>query len=108
QEYCSLSYHSWDTWIQVANLAVWDGLPEDVREVISRNMNEAGLAQRADIQSLATTLQADLEAKGMKFVTPDRDAFREALKAAGFYAEWRKAYGEEAWPALEIAVGALG
>ena len=108
QEYCSLTYHSWDTWIQVANQAVWDGIPADLQEIIARNMNAAGLLQRQDIQQLATTLQADLEAKGMKFVTPEREAFREALTAAGFYQEWRGVYGEEAWSALEAAAGKLG
>ncbi len=31
--------------------------------------------------------------------------FREALRKAGFYAEWKKKYGDEAWAILEKAVG---
>jgi TRAP-type transport system periplasmic protein len=30
------------------------------------------------------------------------------LKKAGFYAEWRGKYGEEAWHLLEKATGQLG
>jgi hypothetical protein len=30
------------------------------------------------------------------------------LKKAGFYAEWKAKYGEEAWALLEKAAGALG
>lgn len=108
QKYCSLTNHSWDTWIQVANLRAWEALPEELREVVSRSMNEAALLQREDIQNLEVALKAELEGKGMVFEMPDRDAFREALKDAGFYAEWRGVYGEEAWSALEKAVGGLG
>jgi len=108
QKYCSLTRHSWDTWIPVANLDIWKTIPEDLQEVISRNMNAAGLLQREDIQNMEATLKAELEAKGMTFVTPDRDAFLEALKTAKYYEHWRGVYGEEAWAALEKAVGPLG
>jgi hypothetical protein len=30
------------------------------------------------------------------------------LVAAGFYAEWKKRYGEEAWALLESTTGKLG
>ena len=33
------------------------------------------------------------------------DAFRDMLRKAGFYAEWKKKYGDEAWAILEKAVG---
>jgi hypothetical protein len=31
---------------------------------------------------------------------------RILLRAAGFYAEWKSKYGDEAWAALERATGA--
>ena len=34
-----------------------------------------------------------------------REEGREALRKAGFYAEWKKKYGDEAWAILEKAVG---
>jgi hypothetical protein len=37
----------------------------------------------------------------------DKPAFREALKTAGFHAEWKKKYGDEAWAILESEVGSL-
>ena len=33
------------------------------------------------------------------------NSFRDALRKAGFYAEWKKKYGDEAWGILEKAVG---
>ena len=33
--------------------------------------------------------------------------FRRKLRAAGFYAEWKNKYGDDAWRVLEGSVGAL-
>jgi len=33
--------------------------------------------------------------------------FRDKLRQAGFYAEWKGRYGEEAWELLEKAAGKL-
>ena len=52
-------------------------------------------------------LQAELTAKGMIFNTPDPVQFRAALVKAGFYAQWQKAYGAEAWAKLEQYTGPL-
>lgn len=43
----------------------------------------------------------------MVFNKPDIDAFRARLKSGGFYAQWRKTYGDVAWKALEQYTGAL-
>ena len=41
----------------------------------------------------------------MAFNDPDPAPFREALRKAGFYAEWKKKYGDEAWAILEEVRG---
>jgi hypothetical protein len=41
----------------------------------------------------------------MTFNDPDTAGFRDALRKAGFYAEWKKKYGDEAWAILEKAAG---
>ena len=43
--------------------------------------------------------------RAWQFNDPDPALFREALRKAGFYAEWKKKYGDEAWAILEKAVG---
>ena len=42
------------------------------------------------------------------FNTPDGKSFREALAKAGFYAEWRGKFGDEAMAKLEKYSGKLG
>ena len=37
----------------------------------------------------------------------DPAPFRDKLRAAGFYTEWKGKYGEEAWAILEKSVGKL-
>lgn len=105
QKYCSLTNHSWDGYHLVVNGRAWRGLPDDLKAIYTNAFNEAGLQQRADLAQLNQTLQADLAAKGMVFNTTEADSFREQLRKAGFYAEWKKKFGDEAWALLEASVG---
>jgi hypothetical protein len=43
----------------------------------------------------------------MKFNTVDPAPFRDKLRSAGFYDEWKKKFGDGAWSALEASVGSL-
>jgi hypothetical protein len=38
---------------------------------------------------------------------PDLAPFRDKLRSAGFYSEWKGKYGEEGWSILEKSVGKL-
>jgi tripartite ATP-independent transporter DctP family solute receptor len=107
QKYCSLTNHIWDGYWFIANGRMWEGLPEDLKTVVARGINEAGLAQREDIKKLNASVQSDLEGKGLLFNQPSADSFREQLRGAGFYKEWQGRFGNEAWTLLEQAVGKL-
>jgi len=107
QKYCSLTNHIWDGYWFIANGRMWEGLPEDLKTVVARGINEAGLAQREDIKKLNASVQSDLEAKGLQFNQPAADSFREQLRTAGFYKEWQGRFGNEAWSLLEQSVGKL-
>jgi hypothetical protein len=41
------------------------------------------------------------------FNQPDVTPFREKLRSAGFYAEWKGKYGDQAWALLEKSAGRL-
>jgi tripartite ATP-independent transporter DctP family solute receptor len=105
QKYCSLTNHSWDGYHLVINGRAWRGLPDDLKAIYTRAFNEAGLQQRADLAKLNTTLQDKLTASGMQFNAADAQSFREQLRKAGFYAEWKQKFGDEAWGLLEASVG---
>ena len=108
QSYCSLTNHMWDGFWFLANRRNWEALPEDIRQVVTKNINAAAVAERADVVKLNDTVQADLTAKGMKFNSVDPAPFRDKLKSAGFYSEWKGKYGDTAWTMLEAAAGSLG
>jgi tripartite ATP-independent transporter DctP family solute receptor len=107
QKYCSLTNHMWDGFWFLANRAAWERLPEEIRTIVAKNINEAGVKERDDVAKLNATLQQDLANKGLVFNKPDPAPFREKLRSAGFYTEWQKKYGDEAWAILEKAVGKL-
>jgi TRAP-type transport system periplasmic protein len=107
QKYCSLTNHMWDGFWFLANRRSWEKLPADVQAVVSRHVNAAGLQERADVAELNAGLRKDLAAKGMAFNQPDATAFRDQLRKAGFYGEWKAKYGDDAWSILERSVGTL-
>ena len=74
---------------------------------MARELNKSALEERADIAKLNGSVADDLKSKGLEFVEVDKPAFRAALKSAGFYADWKKKYGDEAWGILEAEVGTL-
>ncbi len=107
QKFCSLTNHMWDGFWFLANKRAWEKMPADVRAVVAKNINAAGLQQRADIAALNASLQKDLATKGLAFNQPNAAAFRDKLRAAGFYAEWKQKFGDEAWALLEKSTGKL-
>jgi TRAP-type transport system periplasmic protein len=107
QKYVSMTSHMWDGFWMLANKRSFSGLPADAQTVIARELNTSALNERADIASLNGSVADELKSKGLTFVEVDKPAFREALKSAGFYADWKKKYGDEAWGILETEVGVL-
>jgi tripartite ATP-independent transporter DctP family solute receptor len=105
QKYCSLTNHMWDGFWFLANQRAWERLPDDVRDVVAENINAAALKEREDVAMLNATLQQDLTDKGLIFNKLDPAPFRDKLRAAGFYTEWKNKYGEEAWSLLEKSIG---
>jgi TRAP-type C4-dicarboxylate transport system substrate-binding protein len=107
QKYCSLTNHMWDGFWFLANGKAWERLPEDLRTIVARHVNAAGLKERVDVAALNATLQKDLAANGLVFNQPKSDTFRDRMRKAGFYAEWKGKFGDEAWAILERSTGKL-
>jgi TRAP-type transport system periplasmic protein len=108
QKYCSMTNHMWDgTWL-VANRRTWERLPEKTRVIIDANFNAAAISERIDSEKLNEASIAELTKLGLVFNNPQRELFREKLRTAGFYVEWKGKYSEEAWSLLERTTGKLG
>ncbi|ABE39951.1 TRAP dicarboxylate transporter, DctP subunit [Rhodopseudomonas palustris BisB5] len=107
QKYCSLTNHMWDGFWFLANRRSWERLPVDVREIVARNINAAAVKEREDTAKLNATVREELAGKGLIFNQPTVTPFRDKLRSAGFYAEWKGKYGDQAWSLLEKSVGKL-
>lgn len=105
QKYCSMTNHMWDGFWLLGNRRAWGALPEDVQGVVAENFNAAAMKQREDIAQMNASLRGELEGNGFVFNDVDPKAFEDKLREAGFYAEWKKTYGDEAWAILEAAIG---
>src|SRR6201996_1715087 len=107
QKYCSLTNHMWDGFWFLMNRRAWAALSDDIKTIVAKNVNAAAVKEREDTEKLNASVKDELAAKGLVFNQPDIAPFREKLRSAGFYSEWKGKYGEEAWTILEKAVGKL-
>ena len=107
QKYCSMTNHMWDGFWFLANRRAWERLPADLRTIVAKNINAAAVKERVDTAKLNATVREELTAKGLIFNQPGVAPFRDKLRQAGFYAEWKGKYGEQAWELLEKSVGKL-
>lgn len=97
----------WDGFWFLANKRAWDRLPPELQTVVAKHINAAAMKERTDVAELNANLRKELAAKGMQVNQPDPAAFRDQLRKAGFYAEWKGKYGDEAWALLERNTGKL-
>ena len=71
-------------------------------------MTHTEILTRTEVESMNASLQSELQSKGLEFFKVKNDDFRERLVSSGFYKEWQKRYGDEAWSLLESTAGKLG
>ena len=107
QKYCSITNHMWDGFWFLANGKAWESMPPDLRAIVAAHVNAAGVNERADVAKLNASLQKDLTDKGLVFNQAKADTFRDKLRKAGFYEDWKGKYGNEAWALLEKYSGKL-
>ncbi|MGH7042284.1 MAG: TRAP transporter substrate-binding protein [Acetobacteraceae bacterium] len=107
QKYCSITNHVWDGYWFCCNARDWNRLPDDLKDIVARNLNASALQERADIARLDASMQAVLQKKGMIFNTAETESFRTGLRDGGYYKYWHKKLGDEAWQVLEKYTGKL-
>ncbi|KAF1046185.1 TRAP transporter substrate-binding protein [Xylophilus sp.] len=107
QKYCSLTAHTWDGHFIFGNAKKLRALPKEVQDLLATHLQAAALKQREDIARLNRDAESTLAKAGVVFNRPDTAPFRELLRSAGFYTEWKGKFGDEAWAKLEKYAGRL-
>ena len=105
-KYVSMTNHMWSGFNLMAHLATWQRLPDDIKNVVARNVTAHVHQQRLDQATLNASLRQDLARRGLLFNEVDQAAFRARL--AGVYSTWRERFGARCWSLLEAEVGKLG
>ena len=106
--HASLTDHQWSGFNLLANLEFWKRLPESMREVVLRATAKHVAAQRAHADACNRSLVTAFPARGLAVHRVDREPFRAALAAAGFFSDWKARLGAGAWARLVAAAPALG
>jgi tripartite ATP-independent transporter DctP family solute receptor len=105
-KYVSMTNHMWSGFNQMAHLATWRGLLEDIKDVITRNVTTYVRQQRIDQGNVNASLRDRFAAAGLVFNEVDQAPFRARL--ANVYATWKDKLGSKCWTLLEAEVGKLG
>ena len=108
QKYCSITNHLWAGHWTLMSRHAWTRLPNDVKAVLTKHINQAALDERVDLLKLEGEGRKLLTDKGMIFNDPDHEAFYAALKKTSYYADCRARFSKEAWDTLEKYAGNLG
>jgi TRAP-type transport system periplasmic protein len=83
-------------------------LPSQLQEVVVRNTKTHVAQQRAFVRAANANLEQTLRQHGMLVNTVELESFRERLRGANFYRNWRQSIGDEAWALMEAKVGKVG
>ena len=108
QKYCSMTNHMWDGFWFLANPTAFEKLPHKIQTIVQEEINQAAMEERLAVAKLNGSLQSTLTKQGIIFNDTNPQQFREVLIRAGFYTEWEKNFGPQAWSLLESSVGKLG
>jgi tripartite ATP-independent transporter DctP family solute receptor len=104
-KYVSMTNHMWSGFNLLAHLPTWRRLPDDLRQVIERNVTRFVRLQRQDQETMNAGLAGDLARRGLVFNGVDPAPFRRQL--AGFYRTWKTELGAKCWALLEAESGSL-
>jgi tripartite ATP-independent transporter DctP family solute receptor len=105
-KYVSLTNHMWSGFNAMAHPATWKALPEDIKDVIERNVTKYVRQQRQEQAAVNAELRNDFVKRGLVFNDVDQSAFRAKLPAV--YAVWKEKLGSKCWSLVEAEVGKLG
>jgi tripartite ATP-independent transporter DctP family solute receptor len=106
-KYCSMTNHSYISYLLLANNAAWQRLPKNLQEILDREFNAAGTAATASMGRQEVTIEAKLRSEGMVFNQPALEPFRHIIRGSGLYAQWRDQYDPKGWEAMEKTTGKL-
>jgi len=105
-KYVSMTNHMWSGFNQMAHLATWRGLPDDIKGAVTRSVTKYVRQQRIEQGQINASLRDRFVAAGLVFNEVDQAPFRARL--ANVYATWKDKLGSKCWALLEAEVGKLG
>ncbi len=106
QKYLSMTNHMWSGFWMIGNGDSWAKLPPDLQKIASTAFDKFAMEQRAEVEKMNDSLQANLVKQGMIVNKPSPASFRAKLKP--FYNRWKNEFGADAWTQLEKYSGKLG
>lgn len=106
-KYVSMTGHSFLNYLLVANADAWQRLPKNLQDIVDREFGAAAVQATAAMAANEDGIETKLRGQGLVFNRPAIEPFRQVVRSAGLYAQWREQYGQEAWKILSKTTGEL-
>jgi TRAP-type C4-dicarboxylate transport system substrate-binding protein len=106
-KYVSMTSHSYLNYLMVANVDAWQRLPKELQAIVDREFVAASADASAAMAANEASIETKLRGQGLVFNRPVIDPFRQVVRSAGLYAQWRDQYGPDAWKILTKTTGEL-
>lgn len=82
QKYVTASRHIYNFAYVLVSEKFWQSLPKDQQDILAECIKGGSMWQIDYLKNREAELEKELKSKGMEFIYPDRDAFREAAMGA--------------------------
>jgi TRAP-type C4-dicarboxylate transport system substrate-binding protein len=104
-KYASTTNHVFSALATIANIGALQRLPKNLHDLVDRHFYEGAVLARNDSHKLDDAVLQKLKTQGMAVNSCSIPQFRDEVRKAGLYAQWKSTYGAEAWAILEKGVG---
>jgi len=99
--------HVWGSCDHRQQRTMWTKLPDDIKEIMARNFEEAAKEGRAAILADSKHTLDVLKSQGMAVTEPDLESFRDSSNLPITIRIGTRSMGDKVWDALEQVVGTL-
>ena len=106
-KYGSLTNHIFTSLTIIGNMQAWQRLPSQLRDLVERHFSASALQARIDKRRDDSITLGQLRKMGFTYNEASHAAFRDGVRKAGLYTQWKTSFGDESWTVLEKTVGTL-
>ena len=106
-KYVSMTEHLNLIYMLLINKDAFGRLPKNLQDLVTTTFGSESSIESADFLKRQVAIEASLKDRGLVFNRPALEPFRQAIRNANLYAQWRDQFDPEGWKVMEKTTGKL-